>query len=138
MTLTKHYNALTIPHQALKTTNLHVINPIFNFWKFTYIFYFTTHIDVRPVLEQKNILLNNTNFPLKKRINKYTSPWTASGIHVTHEKNKTSNFKVIKHRIIYFIFPYLSLKKSFFEMTSNAYKKYQNRCKFAEKIGLHQ
>ena len=52
MTLTKHYNALTIPQQALKTTNLHVINPIFNFWKFTYIFYFTTHIDVRPVLEE--------------------------------------------------------------------------------------
>ena len=101
MTLTKHYNALTIPQQALKTTNLHVLNPIFNFWKFTYIFYFTTHIDVRPVLEQKNILLNNTNFPLKKRINKYTSPWTASCIHVTHKKNPFSIFWMFRP-IIFF------------------------------------
>ena len=138
MTLTNNYNGLTIPHQALKTTNMHVINPIFNFWKFTYIFFFTTHIDVRPVLEEKNYFVKNTNFYLKKRFNKYTSPLFASIIHVIHIKNKTSNFKVIKHNIIYFIFTYFSLIKLFFDMTSNAYKKYQNRYKFAEKIGLHQ
>ena len=107
MTLTNTYNGLTIPHQALKTTNMHVINPIFNFWKFTYIFFFTTHIDVRPVLEEKNYFVKNTNFYLKKRFNKYTSPLFASIIHVIHIKNKTSNFKVIKHNIIYFIFTFL-------------------------------
>ena len=92
MTLTKHYNALTIPQQALKTTNLHVINPIFNFWKFTYIFYFTTHIDVRPVLEEKNYFVKNTNFYLKKRFNKYTCTWLASVIHFMHKRKPLSIF----------------------------------------------
>jgi hypothetical protein len=79
MTLTNNYNGLTIPHQALKTTNMHVINPIFNFWKFTYIFFFTTHIDVRPVLEEKNYFVKNTNFSSKRGLtNIHVHGWQVS------------------------------------------------------------